>query len=216
MEEAVVAELELLEYDPVWMEWGYLSAEELQRQVAEYRLGEDPHTEHYRYDSFRQILAGRKAISEEEMEQYLSLTERDPDIGMAQAARVDLLLWRGLTPEQFERLSHDPRFAAPLFQKLARRRRLVTALEVCSAVSEALFAEILAAQDAQAQRILLDGYLLTPEQYTILAEQGVTRAIRNQATVRRREMLKAASRRSGLEVDKRHLGHDETISKVED
>lgn len=180
----------LLEYDPVWMEWGYLSAEELAKQVALYRTGDDRNTEHSRYHSFRRILSERTVLSENEIAQYLALTERDPDAAMARAARADLLQWRGLLPEQFEQLSRDPRFAEPHFQKLARRRRLFTALEACSVVSEALFAELLASQDARVQRALVDLHRLTPEQYALLAAQGINRAIRNLAHAKQCALLK--------------------------
>src|SRR5262245_34791508 len=121
--------LATLGYDPAWLEWSFLDATFLQEQITAYQTGQDAHTEHYRYAAFRRVLSSRSALTEEEIERYLALAQMDADSkGMARSALVDLFTWLGLSAEQFESLSRRPVFAAPLFQKLALRRRLLSAL----------------------------------------------------------------------------------------
>jgi len=140
--------------------------------------------EHSRYAAFRKILSSHATMTEEEIERYIELARRDADQAMAQAALLDLFLWPRLTPEQFDRLTDHPDFAAPLFQKRALRRRLQTELADASVVSATTFAACLASQDAVIQRELLSRPALTPQQLKELAEQGTTRAIRNMAHAR--------------------------------
>ncbi len=181
----IAGSLALLGYSEEWLEWGLLSEATLQEQVDSYFSDLNPPREHFRCSAFRRILSERSAITEREIEQYLALARIDDSQVMAQAMRLELLLWPRLTPEQFDRLTDHPDFAAPMFQKRALRRRLMTALTTEVTVSATTFANCLASQDATVQRTLVSRHELTSEQLQTLVEQGATQAIRNMARDRK-------------------------------
>jgi hypothetical protein len=186
IEESLAASLATLGYSSAWIEWGFLSADLLAEQIAKYHTGQDPNTEHYRYGAFRQILSSRSALTEEEIERYLALVRIDADLIVARAALADLLMWHRLTTQQFHRLSHHPDLADPLFEKLIRRRSLLTELASAPVISTTTFAGCLASRDAVVQRKLIADCRLTHEQWQTLADQGANRAIRNIAHQRGR------------------------------
>ena len=192
VEKQLSSALATLGYSSDWLEWGLLSEAALQEQITDYRAGPNTHLEHYRYAAFRKILSSRPALTDEEITRYIALAQQDAVQAMAQAALADLLTWARLRPEQFDRLTCHADFAAPLFQKLALRRRLLTDLEANSAISATAFAACLASQDANLQRRLVSRPELTSEQVQGLMEYGVTRAIRNMA--RNRQGIRSQDR----------------------
>lgn len=178
-------QLEMLQYDPAWLESGFLDIDFLQEQIAVYQSGEDPNTEHYRCAAFRNILLMRDKLTDTEIALYIQLAQLDGDIIMAQSMLMELLLWRGLTAEQFETLTANPLFAEPLYQKRILRKRLFSELKT-TPISYDLFERCLLGGDSIIQRELVERQDLTPEQLILLAEQGGNRAIRNIAQVRLR------------------------------
>ncbi len=181
--------LALLHYDPKWLEYGFLDVDLLRKQTEVFHTEEAPRCEHYRYAAFRRVLTSRNSLDEELLARYIELAQRDEDAGMAQAALVDLIMWKGLREAQWEELSRRPEFAAPYFQKLFQRRRLLAQLDANPLPTD-LFEQCLANQDATVQRHLLSKSALTKEQFQTLSEQGATRAIRNLANdqLRRRRI----------------------------
>lgn len=182
-EESISISLATLEYNPAWVESGFLRRAVLEEQIALYHAGQDTNTEHYRYAAFRNVLSSHSAFTDADIEHYIFLAHMDVDQAMARSALVDLLKWRGLTSEQFDRLSHDPYFAETVFQKVVVRRRLLTELASSAVVSAATFEYCLASKDATVQTELIKGHKLTLEQRQALTKQGVNRAIRNMARV---------------------------------
>ena len=190
-ERQIQAALATLGYSPKWLEYGFLNENALMEQIACYQRGEDRNTEHYRYAAFCRVLAERPALDDASVDRYIELAEEDEDPGMARAALVDLLIWPGLTGEQFDRLSRDPRCAEPIFQKFILRRRLLSALQ-SAAVSAATFDACLSSKDQAVQRELAGKPELSAEQLERLGEDGVVRAVRNMATAQLRRRTKAA------------------------
>ncbi len=60
-------QLDILRYHADWLEYGFLEADLLYKQIAIYQSGEDDNTEHYRYAAFRYVLAARDQMSDAEI-----------------------------------------------------------------------------------------------------------------------------------------------------
>lgn len=112
----------LLRYPPQWAAYGLPSPELLAQQLETFRAGVDPNTEHYRFAAFKTLL-GEGPLSDEQVTQYLTLVEADPDSFMAHSALIEILLLPSLTDAQFERVSQHPWMLA--YPKPAERARLL-------------------------------------------------------------------------------------------
>ena len=174
-----------LGYDQRWLTYGFLSPEDLTRQSAECASTGDQNTEHYRYAAFRSFLAGRLAISESDVSRYIELAKLDPDQTMAHAALADLLAWPGLSADKFEELSTHRDFEADSLQRVAQRRRLISAISN-GPVSDALAASCLAGKDSVVQRALVAASDVTREHLEMLLRDGCNRSVRNLARQRLR------------------------------
>ena len=197
-EEQVQQAMALFEYDPKWLEYSFIDENMLRHQWDIYQRGEDPHTEHYRYQAFRTVLANRTALDNIVVEHYITLVLLDPDTAMSRAALYDLVFFRGLTEQQIEYLAQRQE---PMIRELMQKRHSVMVQrgllnQVKSAESaEEVFELCLSSKDSLLQRALTDRTDLSREQWEILAANGVTRAIRNIARVRQ-ERLERQKKRS--------------------
>lgn len=177
------ADLALLEYDPLWVSSGFLPPASLAKQARKFRFGPDRNTEQYRYAAFCAVLDGRERLTDAEIDTFVALVLRDPDMVMARGALINLLRWDGLTPEQFAALRARPECAEPVFVHAAERRELNDQL-LTNGPSDGLLARALDGGETWLQRALADHPDATPGQLRRLAERGGSRAIRNVAAGR--------------------------------
>ena len=175
--------LKMLEYDPQWLESGLLDPEFLKRQAEEYRQGEDPNTEHYRYAAFLRWIDARDRYEDAEIRQFLFLVEADPDKHMSLAAgRV--LLWKGnLTDTQFQDLADFlERLSEGRLKKSVDRERGLRELRRTRDITPAAFERYMALADSAVQDYLLQNFVGNNEAYLeALAEKGATRRVHNMA-----------------------------------
>ncbi len=181
--ENVKEALGTLRYDARWLEYGFLDEALLQRQIDYFSTSEDQGTEHYRYAAFQIVLHNHPALDDTEVGQYVELAQADEDQLMAGAALADLIGWAGLSPHQFNALSHHPIFQTRPLQRMAQRKRLLVELRD-SPLTDDMFTHCLAAHDLTIQRTLLERPDLAKPQLTALQEKGCSRAVRNIANVR--------------------------------
>jgi hypothetical protein len=171
-----------LHFHPRWFETGFLPDAFFARQLAHFRSGEDEegwqYLEHHRYYAFKTILASHDNLSSEQLEQYLALCHLDEDQSMADAALMELLEWHGLTSEQYVYLTQHEAFAFAAAQKIIWRNRMRASLLLDSS-SMALLDEILEKQDPTFERELVETVSLSTEQLEVLAEKGISHAVRN-------------------------------------
>jgi hypothetical protein len=121
---AIEQALRTLENHPDWLTYGLIDGVFLAEQMEQFRQGDDPNTEHYRYAAFKRILQSHTSLDDTTLTRYVELTRLDPDTTMGQAAFIDLLWWKGLTEAQFTWLEERPAFPTPVTQRvLARVRR---------------------------------------------------------------------------------------------
>lgn len=178
MDDLLVEQLRLFGYPREWLEFGLLDEEIFRAQIEAYRGGEDRNTEHYRFAAFRALLE-RAAFDDQLVERYLTLAERDPDPGMARAAVFEIMEHPGLTSEQLERVGRSPLCEA----RFLVRTQLLRALHEGSPTPELLQSCV----DCREQRVHLTLLALPNLDRKLvrqLAENGATRAVRNQAAVR--------------------------------
>lgn len=180
--------LTLFDYDPLWLESGLLTPETLRAQTARFATGEDRHTEHYRWAAFRAILNGRDSLTDGECEAFIVLAARDPDQGTARSVLVDLVTWGGLTRPQLDTLRTRPEFQDPTVRTFIEQRDMWDELERNGPTDE-LVARIVEGRMGS-QRTVVDHPHLTETQLRVFAERGATRAVRNVATARLRQMKK--------------------------
>lgn len=183
-------QLDALGYSADWLDFGVLSLDTLNRQTDDFRTGRDPNTEHYRYDTFRTYLCGSGALSDAELSNYMALADHDPDPAMASAALVDLFRLTDLTDSQFARLCEHLEGRGEGTAKIARRQRLLRRMRG-QHLTDDLFYEGLDSGDATVQRHMLP--IASLEQLRHVAERGVSRKVRDEATRRQRALERAAS-----------------------
>ena len=170
-----------LHFHPRWFETGFLPDAFFARQLAHFRSGDDSGwqcLEHHRYAAFKTVLASHDDFNQEQLEQYIALCLLDEDQSMADAALIDLLRWRGLTSEQYAYLAQHEAFSFAAAQKIIWRIRMRASLLLDSR-SMALLDEILEKQDPTFERELVETVSLSTEQLEVLAEKGISRAVRN-------------------------------------
>lgn len=174
--------LQALGYASRWLEYGLLTAEQLQLQYAHLQSGEDTHTEHYRYASFMRILA-EGPLPDARLTHYVELVEVDPDATMARAALHELLTHPTLTDAQVAAISRHRWFEANV--GLLRRVQMLRALDR-GELTPSLLEQCLVERDAAVQEALLKLESLPPETLARLAEVGASRRVRNIAGSRLR------------------------------
>jgi len=178
-----------LRFHPKWFQYALLPTAFFEQQLERFehwRRDEDyswQHLEHHRYFAFKMILALHERLSNEQLEQYIELCQLDEDQSMASSALHNLLLWRGFAEGQYEKLIEYPAFNEPHLQKTIWRNKMSPELESDS-VSEAAFTEILGRKDTAFERQLVDLAGISRRQLEVLAEKGISRAVRNVAKSR--------------------------------
>jgi hypothetical protein len=111
-----------LGYPRAWIDFGLLERPLLADQLARFRAGEDCNREHYRFAAFQRLLR-RRQLTDELIEQYVRLTELDPDRHVATSALCGLIDHPALSAAQLARL--EPVVAGnPLLEKRYQRVRV--------------------------------------------------------------------------------------------
>jgi hypothetical protein len=169
--------LSLLCYPPQWAAYGLPSPRLLAQQLETFRSGVDSSTEHYRFAAFKTLL-GEGPLSDEQVTQYLTLVEADPDSFMARSALIELLLHPDLTDAQFERLSQHPWMLA--YPKPAKCERLLRLLRR-EGPTEAALERCVSEGDAGVHHALLRLPALPTHILERLAQSGGSRFVRNVA-----------------------------------
>lgn len=119
----MLATMKTLNYANQWLDFGWLDEAFLADQQAQFDEGTDPYTEHYRYAAFRRVLHTNTALNDDAIGSYVDLAQRDPDVTMGESAFIQLLWWRGLSMQQFERLALAPAFPTRAVSSVLERVR---------------------------------------------------------------------------------------------
>lgn len=77
-----------LKYNKEWLEYNFISEEELKNQTLEFENGEDTNTEHYRYKSFLNWIENKSYFTDEQIHQFIHLADIDEDQGMVGSAII--------------------------------------------------------------------------------------------------------------------------------
>lgn len=94
-------DLKLLAYNPKWIEYGFLTQEQYDLQLTEFKKGEDTNKEHYRYSSFIDFIEKKSAFEDNDISHFIELVELDEDQAMASSTLVQLLKSEKLTSSQY-------------------------------------------------------------------------------------------------------------------
>ena len=97
--------LERLGYSRIWMDYQILTEEELEKQIKEFETGADPHTEHYRYATFRNFLKLQSNLNDALLMRLFEIIKTDKDQGTASAMTIDILKRKDLSEKQYESVS---------------------------------------------------------------------------------------------------------------
>jgi hypothetical protein len=183
MEDKVVSDnLLLLGYTRHWLCYGVLTVDDLRKQCEVFQTGEDTHSEHYRYGTFRRYLANRKSLSDKELADYLHLVLADDDSIMAGTAAQDLFSLISLTDSQFKYACEKvDALDGEWKTRLLTRQKLLRVLKK-NGLSPSLFAECLINGDRIVQEFIID--LADKQQLVELAANGLTKKVRNLATAK--------------------------------
>ncbi len=179
MQEAI----DTLHFHPQWFEPDLLPSAFFEQQIERFKNWQRDDDgwqslEHHRYLAFKTVLASHERLSDEQIAQYIELCQLDEDQMMASSALRDLLLWRGLAAEQYENIIAHPAFDEPHLQKTIWRNKMSRELELDS-VSAAAFTEIRERRDTVFERSLVQSSSISRQQLEVLAETGISRAVRN-------------------------------------
>ena len=173
--------LSVLKYSDLWLEFGFLTKEELNEQIRIFETGEDNSTEHYRYRSFKNYLKSRKKLKDNEIKDYLHLAEIDEDKIMSGAAVVDQLQRKSLTDVQFEKVCNALSFYGEWTKKVISREIIFRDLNKFVSSNENLtektFLKFFSKRIADVDRFLIQ--YADKNQMKLIAEKGATKAVRN-------------------------------------
>lgn len=181
-------ELSTLNYTQKWLDYGLLTEEKLQSQLAELAKGEDSNTEHYRYGQFLNWLNAKDKLTDLEIEHFIELAKDDPDVTMAGPAMIKLFEHHQLADSQFEYIkSRLPEFGdwtAKIIEHATLQERLDK-----EKLTQELFHTILNSQYNGLIRQILDSSN-DEEIIGYLAEHGPNKKIRNVAKQKLRKIRK--------------------------
>ncbi len=172
--------LSMLGYNMKWLENGLLTKELLSAQVHTFQHAEDKNPEHYRYACFRNYLADKERLTDEELARYIGLAMADEDRAIAGAALVDVFKTQ-LTHTQFHTLITQLEALGTWTSTVIARQILLRRLSQ-EVLTEALFEECFAQGDNVVQEYLI--HVANREQLHILASKGRTKRIRSMALER--------------------------------
>ncbi|RZK30704.1 MAG: hypothetical protein EOO63_06060 [Hymenobacter sp.] len=187
MEDKVISDnLSLLGYTRQWLDYGILMVDDLRKQCEDFQTGEDTHSEHYRYGTFRRYLTSKRSLSDEELANYLHLVVADDDGIMAGAATQDLFSLISLTDSQFKYTCEKVDALDEKWKtRLLARQKLLRLLKR-KGLSPSLFTDCLRNGDKIVQEFIVD--LADKQQLAELAASGVTKKVRSLATARARHI----------------------------
>jgi len=94
-------EIAKLSYHPKWIEYKLLSKELLAEQLIELKKGEDTNTEHYRYRTFKSFIESNPKFTDNQVNQFIELTQIDPDTTMAGSALSEFIQSGKLNSNQY-------------------------------------------------------------------------------------------------------------------
>jgi len=191
----VKKKLELLQYTPQWLIWGFMDASLLEAQWQAFEQDGRNCPEHYRYAAFRRWLQNRQTYTDTEIKQFLELVESDPDQFMALAAGVDLLRQPGIQAQQFDAIaSFLDQLSDGSLAPAILRERCLHELRQLETLSLAEFQRYMYSEHSVVQEYLLENFAQQNEMFLKMLEQdGKTKAIRNRAK-------QLGKRRSGKRV----------------
>lgn len=172
-----------LGYDFRWIEFGILSPRELEAQFELFRRSEDKNKEHYRASAFRHYFQRTDAISDEQLERYLEIYTTSADDILKPNHLHELLKFPGLTDLQLQRLSRHALFQDPGLIRIAQRVRLLKDLEAPH-LDPAIVESCLASADPVVQRALVEHANTPLSSLHVIANRGVSKAVRNLARVK--------------------------------
>ena len=107
--------LKILGYDKRWLEYGFLTEQELNKQFNDYSIAKNnpeskeadyygyQHTEHLRYGQFWKISEENKKFTDEQIEKLIELVESDEDEIMSMNFYRDILNKKRVTLSQIEK-----------------------------------------------------------------------------------------------------------------
>jgi len=98
-------DIEQLEYDKKWVDFGLLSLDKFREQLHRYRSGHDNNKEHYRYTTFKDFLNSKDTLTDQNIYQLFELIKVDNDKSMATTMGLDILKRKSLTQTQLDLVS---------------------------------------------------------------------------------------------------------------
>ena len=107
MTEKSKSNLRLLNYHQNWLEFGFLTIDNLTNQVISFDNGDDKNTEHFRYQSFLDFINAHQHFTNTQMEQFIILVNQDVDNIMAESALRALYLSGKLTDNQVTKVENS-------------------------------------------------------------------------------------------------------------
>lgn len=188
-----------LGYDPRWIDYGILSAEELEAQVELFRRSSDKHTEHYRWRAFVEFFKRTDTLSDDRIERFLRINTTSADDILREPQLHALIRFQGLTDTQIRSLARHSLFEEPGLARVARRHRLLRHLDAPK-LHRRIVEACLAANDSQVHSALVEHEGVPLWALRELTDRGANKSVRNRARVSSRSIERRAGRsRSDVE-----------------
>ncbi len=100
MTEQITIYLKTLNYHKNWLNFGFLTVDNLINQANKFHQGYDKNTEHFRYNSFIEFINAHQKFTDLQIEQFIILVSQDIDDVMAGSALRELYLSEKLSDHQ--------------------------------------------------------------------------------------------------------------------
>ncbi len=168
-----------LGYTLAWLKSGLLDRERLAEQYERFEAGGTRKTGKYRSQTLAAWLEATEAISDAQLDAFLSLMSADPDPKLAQGAIANLIQSSRISLEQLERIAHsDPKLMRrhePLIRRTYLTRRMA------AGVTDELIERVIEFQDASIQNSLIRDSRLSRKHAELLGQRGANPTIRENA-----------------------------------
>ncbi|MDQ8205805.1 hypothetical protein [Pelagicoccus sp. SDUM812003] len=179
-----------LGYTKSWVSLGVVDEAYLLKQWKVFSESDDKNEEHYRCGAFRDFLTKKDAFTDEEIDQFLELSDDGPDGCDLSANRaIELIEHGNLTDDQFSRLATHPAYQANPAKKRYVRRSVFHRVQKFGIKSE--IEEIKRSDDTPLHQLLLESDDSPEDAIYWLTQSGRNKAIRNQAKIKLKKIRKA-------------------------
>ena len=178
--------LRALGYSAIWVDQGIINADTLRSQFVAYTEGTDSDTAHFRHSAFLRFVSSLSRVDDATLAAIRTLDDdSQSDTELARSRLIEVIRRKLLTEAQLLALRKDPSICVHPATCLVIERELVR-FALAEDASTRVREIMLASQDPEVHRIIVDCPRTSMADLEWLATNGLSKAVRNIAMQQKR------------------------------